>query len=289
MSEPGVETDGERAPTAESLSTKPVVLPETYNGTQSWDEWNFHFENVTTVNGWDDTQKLRWLQVRLTGHAEKALQCLPEASRATYAATRVSLKAHFDPESRQTRYRAEFQTRRKRAGEGWADFAVDLKPLVDKAYPALTEEAREQLAINAYLQQLTQPQVAFSVKQKRPTTLDDAVAGTLEMESCMLGVGVSSTAPSTEELAVCPVVNSTQTDVRVDKLTRAVEQLTAQVERLQQETLGHRPPNTPTTGSRPFCGKCWTCRQRGHRSRDCPRREPTGTRNLQCHGAGAGG
>ena len=58
----------------------------------------------------------------------------------------------------------------------------------------------------------------------------------------MVGVGVSSTAPSTEELVVCPAVNSTQTDVRVDKLTHAVEQLTAQVERLHQETLGHRPP-----------------------------------------------
>ena len=93
MSEPGVETDRERVPTAESLSMKPVVLPETHDGTQSWDEWDFHFQNVATVNGWDDTQKLRWLRVRPTGRAQKALQRLPEASRATYAATCASLKA----------------------------------------------------------------------------------------------------------------------------------------------------------------------------------------------------
>ena len=82
--------------------------------------------------------------------------------------------------------------------------------MIRLSYTTLTEEAGEQLANNAYLQQLTQPQVAFSVKQKRPTTLDDAVAATLKMESYMVGVGVSSTIPSTEELAVCPVMNSRQ-------------------------------------------------------------------------------
>ena len=56
----------------------------------------------------------------------------------------------------------EFQARRKKATEGWAD---DLKALADKAYPTLQDEAREQLAINSFLQQLTPPQVAFSVKQ----------------------------------------------------------------------------------------------------------------------------
>ena len=108
--------------------------------------------------------------------------------------TRAALKPRFDPASRQTWYQAEFQTRRKQASEGWEDFADDLKSLVDKAYPTLRDEGHEQLAINAYLQQILQPQVAFSVKQKHPATLGDAVAATLEMESYVTGVVVSSSA-----------------------------------------------------------------------------------------------
>ena len=158
-----------------TTAAKPVVLPETFDGTRNWEEWYFHFENVAAVNGWDDGQKLMRLRVRLTGRAQKALHRLPEASRTTYEATRAALKARFDPESRETCYQAEFRTRRRKAGEGWADFADDLRTLADKAYPTLQDEARERLSINAYLQQLTQPQVAFSVKQKRPETLDDAV------------------------------------------------------------------------------------------------------------------
>ena len=119
-------------------SARPLVLPEPFDGTANWDEWSFHFENVAAVNGWDDAQKLQWLRVRVTGRAQKALQRLQGPAIATYEATRDSLKAQFDPESRRTRYQAEFQTRRKKASEGWADFADELRSLADKAYPTLT-------------------------------------------------------------------------------------------------------------------------------------------------------
>ena len=120
-------------------TTRPLVLPEPYDGTGSWSEWGFHFENVATVNSWDDAQKLQWLRVRVTGRAQKALLRLQGATAATYEATRDALKARFDPESRRTRYQAEFQTRR---GEGWADFADELRSLSDKEYPELGEDAR---------------------------------------------------------------------------------------------------------------------------------------------------
>ena len=76
-----------------------------------------------------------------------------------------------------------FQTQRKQKTEGWADCAEDLKILVDKAFPDLQEEARDLLAMNHFLNQLDNPQVAFSVKQSCPNKLDKAVAATLEMES----------------------------------------------------------------------------------------------------------
>ena len=79
-----------------------------------------------------------------------------------------------------TRYQAEFDARRKKPTENWADLADDMRSLADKAYPDLQAEARECLALQRYLQQLEQPQVAFGVKQTRPKTLDDAIA---EMES----------------------------------------------------------------------------------------------------------
>ena len=192
---------------------------------------------------------------------QKALHLPPETSTGTYAAVRAALKARFDPESRHTRYQAEFQARRKRATEGWADFADDLKALSDKAYPTLPDEAQEQLAINVYLQQLSPPQVAFSIKQKRPVTLDDAVAATLEMESYVSPTPVSVSSAQSEEVPCAPVSG-------VDKLEQLTRVLTERVERLQVQQESRPRPRR----SRVFAGECWRCRQPGHMARECSHR-----------------
>ena len=97
------------AVTVITFIAKPVVLPETFDGTKNWDNWYVHFENVAAVSGWDDAVKLKWLRVRLTGQAQKALHRLPEASRATYVTTRTgAFQARQPSSSRSCRHVAHF-------------------------------------------------------------------------------------------------------------------------------------------------------------------------------------
>ena len=95
----------------------------------------------------------------------------------------AALKKRFEPESKRELYAAEFQTRRKGKTESWADFAEDLRRLADRTHSDLQEEAREKLSLTRYLDQITDPQVSFGVKQSRPRNLDAAVTATLELES----------------------------------------------------------------------------------------------------------
>ena len=74
------------------------------------------------------------------------------------------LRERFDPSSKRELYLAELLGRKKRRGEDWATFAEDLKTLVDKAYPELQDDAKEQMALTHYLGQFEQQQLAFSVK-----------------------------------------------------------------------------------------------------------------------------
>lgn len=164
--------------------------------------------------------------------------------------------------------------RRKRTTEGWADLADALRTLADKAYPTLQEEARERLAINAYLDQLPQPQLSFAVRQKQPDTLDEAVATTLEMESYLPPQGASAVdcSPMDDPRVTVHAVD------KVTQLTQAMDRLVEKMEQLQQQVAGTGQPLTSSEqqmGSsrgqrRGFRGECWNCRQRGHVARNCP-------------------
>ena len=41
--------------------SRPVVLPEVFNGDGQFNEWVSHFESVAAVNRWGDEDKLLWL------------------------------------------------------------------------------------------------------------------------------------------------------------------------------------------------------------------------------------
>ena len=91
----------------------------------------------------------------------------------------VAMQERFEPQSKRDLYLAEFQVRCKKRTETWADYGEDLRILVDKAYPTLDDDARQQLALQRYLSQLQDEQVAFGVKQRKPKTIEAAVAATL--------------------------------------------------------------------------------------------------------------
>ena len=78
------------------MAAKPVVLPDTYDGEGSWDDWICHFENVADVNDWDDAAKLKFLKVRLVGKAQRAFLWWPRS----IIRTRAELGIRFGPSIR---------------------------------------------------------------------------------------------------------------------------------------------------------------------------------------------
>ena len=264
------------------MAARPLVLPEPFSGEGSWEQWQYHFLNVAAVNTWDDASKLLWLKVRLTGKAQVAFQRLPEATRGSFDAATKALKERFEPTTRRTRYQAELHTRRKKKSENWADLADDLRSLADKAYPDLEANARETLALTAYLAQLDDPQVSFGVKQKAPQTLDEAVAGTLELESYLTPkltvASVEVETPQEEQTAIGAVSSNEK-----DSLTTLVEKLINRIDRLElnysgvEAGLSRQRGRTNDQERRPRRGYrepaaeviCWRCNKPGHTSRYC--------------------
>ena len=228
------------------------------------------------MNEWSDAQRLQWLRVRLTGRAQKAIQHLSVEVAESLEKTMKVLDERFEPASQKTLYQAEFQTRRKKRCEGWAEFADDLRTLADKGFPELQDEAREQLSLQIYLQQLEPSQVAFSVKQKRPKTLDEAVAATIEMESYLPRAAQTTIAACEEEdekATVAPVSYATSRLAGlVERLVERVESLELATKRNQQQQgMGYPSGRVDRRReSREFRRACWHCGQQGHFARRCP-------------------
>ena len=60
--------------TEQTSNCHPVVLPEVFSREGDFSDWIRHFESVAVVNEWEeDSVKLQWLHVRVTGKAHVAL------------------------------------------------------------------------------------------------------------------------------------------------------------------------------------------------------------------------
>ena len=52
--------------------------------------------------------------------------------------------------------------------ESWADFGDDLCALANRAFPYLGNDGKQQFALLHFLANLSSPQLAFGVRQKKP-------------------------------------------------------------------------------------------------------------------------
>ena len=256
---------------------RPVVLPEPYNGEGSWTDWYEHFESVAAVNRWKAKEKLLWLRVRLVGRAATAFKRVPEPARGSFDDCCEALKERYDPSSKRELYLAELMGRKKRRSEDWATFSEDLKTLVDRAYPELQYDAKEQLALTHYLGQLEQQQAAFSVKQRRPKSVDEAVSATLEMEFYLVPKG-GHVAQVVEDLTPAEpvaVVRGQQDVVMVllQQVVQRIDQLEERVAALQVGAKSFPHPAEPRGYKRGPKERapviCYRCQKEGHLARSC--------------------
>ena len=254
-------------------------------------EWVTHFENVAVVNKWETgEEKLKWLRVRLTGKAQTAFMKLPEAARGNYGECIKALQKRFAPDSRRELYVVELNTRKKRRDEDCAFFGDALWVLSDRAYPDLEDKAKERLSLNQYLSQIEDSQVAFGVKQKRPSNVEEAVAATIELESYLNAAASSSKShrhvdvvvpqksardsqwgDGTESAAVSGVAGVDE------KLLTTLENLSERLHRLEtsmRSNKDHPPARVDKQPDRRRNIVCWNCGKKGHTAWVCRNSSP---------------
>jgi len=179
-----------------------------------------------------------------------ALDQLPYETQQSYSGVKKALRERFEPDSKRMLYKAEFDTRKKRTSETWADFGDDLRRLTDKAFPKLQLVAREEIALSRYLDQLEPPQISFgAVKQRRPKNLSEAVSSTIELQSYLpREQAVRNVRETTSELGT--TLESQVTLVQAINEQPLLQQLLDRIEKLEvsRPTQQPRPPRRAWKG-----------------------------------------
>ena len=154
--------------------------------------------------------------------------------------------------------------------------------LADSAYPELEEKARECLALNQFLSQLDNPQVAFGIKQKRPQTVDEAALAAMELESYLhpckpMTVGFlpmsQNTAPATtdEDDGTTSSIAAVQT--KTDPALEAIKELVERLDRLEglvsSKAGGQKSESKKWNARKRDSIVCWNCGGKGHVAREC--------------------
>ena len=151
--------------------------------------------------------------------------------------------------------------------------------------------------MDRFLTQLTDPQLAFSIRQKRPASIDDAVTATLEMQAHL---SLAKRATTGGDSGVQPHVNPTELPVAganyrnpssnerrpsyrnsptSEQFTDAVQQLVMRMEKLEsalsdtrsQRRDGHLyRGDARRSNPRRDLRRCYRCRELGHIARNCP-------------------
>uniref|UniRef100_A0A5S6QXI7 Retrotransposon gag domain-containing protein n=1 Tax=Trichuris muris TaxID=70415 RepID=A0A5S6QXI7_TRIMR len=172
-----------RDDTAVESPRRPVVMPQSYNGEGSWQDWKTSFDQCSALNQWTEQDKLQWLAVCLTGDAAWAFGQLTVEQRESYDSCIAGLTTLLVPPDVEQLNVTLFRTRRKSKNEDWFAFARELSKLAAKAYPAFAPGVRDTLSLERFLTELGPEDWASSVRRAHPSSLMDAVRMAIQQEA----------------------------------------------------------------------------------------------------------
>ena len=164
------------------MGEPPRTKMATFEATErdDWDAFYSAFERLARHLQWSPLEKLDRLHESLRGAAAKFVGLLPERVKEDYALLVGELKGRFcwrEPASTTRQRLADLQ----QGNRSLAEHAEEVRPLVVRAYPDATLQARDQYTAEAFAQGLRNRQVAFLMLQPAPTTLTDA---TVYVDTC---------------------------------------------------------------------------------------------------------
>lgn len=260
---------------------KTFMKPATYDGVGSWIDYRAHFEACSDINMWNDRQKSLYLAASLRGQAQTVLGNMKSGTACTYMELCDALESRFAPANQTELYRAMLREKRQKAAETLPELGESIRRLAHLAYPTAPREVTEMIAKDQFVDALIDFDMRLRIQQSRPKSLNDAIRLAVEIEAFSRAerqrrpnVGFARGAAMDQDKEDSPepnvreefrqLRNELQASMRdlENKLTRMISVSTNEAQKSPKDSGDWVRP-----GSFPY--KCHHCGKRGHRIKDC--------------------
>ena len=153
-----------------------------YDGTTPLEVFLYQFDNCADYNRWNTSEMLAQLKGALKGNAAQILLG-GHGTSISYRSLRDELQKCFGVEGHTVRYRSLLKARRRQPNENLQSLYQDLCHLLMLAYPGPSCELKDQLAVEAFVDSLDDPDFEQRIKDRFPENLADAFKIALRLEA----------------------------------------------------------------------------------------------------------
>ena len=155
------------------------MKPDKFDGSQCVETFLVKFENCARYNRWKDEDRVAYLRSCLTGPADSLVM---DTGSANYEELKEKLRSRYGSRGQREKFHLELMYRKRRQNESVQDLARDIERLATLAYPETDVGTRNQLASDAFINALTDLDVAMKVREREPRDLYSASTLTTKIE-----------------------------------------------------------------------------------------------------------
>lgn len=159
------------------------LKPQTFSGTDDFEDFLAQFEITAEINGWDYRAKSLYLANSLTGTARSLLNEVTAEQRRDYKSLVQKLTARYGSENRAEVYRSQLKSRCKGKGETIPELAQAIKKLTRQSYPNATLDVIEALSLDYFIDALSESEIRLRLREVGPKTLCEAEKIAVRMEA----------------------------------------------------------------------------------------------------------
>ena len=244
------------------------LKPQNFSGTDDdFEDFLTQFEITSEINGWDYKSKSLYLANCLTGVARALLNELTAEQRRDYQSLVQKLTERYGSENRAEVFRSQLKSRVKGKGETTAQLAQAIRKLTRQAYPRVSLDVVEALAVDHFVDALPEAQIRLRLREVGPSTLAEAEKIAVRMEANITADKQRTRfVGKVEQTEQCKGSQNTEKQMeniskRIDMLSRTVQNLTQpQRPRMPMNNRNFPPrnqynfprPNRPDNQNRPF-------------------------------------